>query len=139
MPCLKKNLNCFTLEHSAIQSKTFENVLRHCIRLNFSTDNHAFRGVNEFSFFSLFLIHLKRRNTLFDFKVQSQYTKRILHNCMIPQYTNYEYNASMPEVFSKFVNLTHTKIAFLLRNQGPNFQGLILMKNPLTKPAGYAY
>ena len=42
MPCLKTILNCFALEHSAFKNKTFENVLRHGIRLNFSSDNPAF-------------------------------------------------------------------------------------------------
>ena len=33
--------------------------------------------------------HPKRRNKLFGSKVQSQHTKRIWRNCIIPQYPNY--------------------------------------------------
>ena len=43
MPCHKTILNCFALEHSAFKNKTFERVLRHGIRLNFSSDNPALR------------------------------------------------------------------------------------------------
>ena len=44
-PCFRTIPNCFVLEHSAF--KTFENVLRHGIGLNFPSDNPAFRVLHK--------------------------------------------------------------------------------------------
>ena len=46
MPSLKTILNSFALEHNAFR-KTFESVLRHGIRLNFSSDNPAFSKIKN--------------------------------------------------------------------------------------------
>ena len=41
------NSQLFCFRTQCIQNKTFENVLRHGIRLNISSDNHAFRLTNQ--------------------------------------------------------------------------------------------